>query len=301
MHKILIIFGPTGIGKNNLALKISKLLNNVSILNSDSRQYYKNISLCINSPLNISSLSSLHFGYSVMPLNILFNYSKFIDFSEYFIEKSINLNKIPIIVGGTGLYLNLWLNKNVYNFSIDYFIKKNINIAFNQYSNISNFLSNFEFNKIHDYRLNELFKLIRILELILINKNSYNNFFFFKKKFKNFRYIFLFLYADKNKIYNNIKKRVFSDFNFFILDQVLNYNNSFLDYFIFDKIIGINHYLKFKNNFLFFKDILNQIFFENINFIDQQEKWFKGKKDCYFLNAYSNNLIFDILKLFFFL
>ncbi len=301
MHKILIIFGPTGIGKNNLALKISKLLNNVSILNSDSRQYYKNISLCINSPLNISSLSSLHFGYYVMPLNILFNYSKFIDFSEYFIEKSISLNKIPIIVGGTGLYLNLWLNKNVYNFSIDYFIKKNINIVFNQYSNISNFLSNFEFNKIHDYRLNELFKLIRILELILINKNSYNNFFFFKKKFKNFRYIFLFLYADKNKIYNNIKKRVFSDFNFFILDQVLNYNNSFLDYFIFDKIIGINHYLKFKNNFLFFKDILNQIFFENINFIDQQEKWFKGKKDCYFLNAYSNNLIFDILKLFFFL
>ncbi len=129
MKKILVILGPTSTGKTDLAIKLAKKFNG-EIISCDSRQVYKGLDIGTgkmpSESLEVKILKSAGFwlinGMSEAPTNAVkvwmydvinpgkkytaFDFAK--DASR--IIKEINLRgKLPVVVGGTGLYLKALL------------------------------------------------------------------------------------------------------------------------------------------------------------------------------------------------
>lgn len=101
---IIVIAGPTCSGKSSIALRLAKEINGV-IINGDSRQIYKELNIGTAKPSKEEMDGIDHYLYghvSVKDHYEIFRYQK--DVSK--VLESLPKEKIPIIVGGTGLYID---------------------------------------------------------------------------------------------------------------------------------------------------------------------------------------------------
>ena len=106
---IIIISGPTGIGKSNLALSLAKKINGV-IINADSMQIYKELKIISSQPSNRDKKIVSHELYSIRSIYQSFSVMDWLELVEKKLDEIFNKNKIPIIVGGTGLYIKSAIN-----------------------------------------------------------------------------------------------------------------------------------------------------------------------------------------------
>jgi tRNA dimethylallyltransferase len=107
--KIILISGQTASGKSNFAVKIAKKIQG-EIINADSMQVYKILKILTARPNKIEQKDIKHHLYGVVDLNKKFSTGQWL---ELVIKKIRNIKKkkkIPILVGGTGLYFQSLIN-----------------------------------------------------------------------------------------------------------------------------------------------------------------------------------------------
>ena len=114
MNKLLIICGPTAVGKTNLGLKLAQKFNG-QIISADSRQVYQGMDIGTGKdlPKNAKKHTSGYYlinniklwGYDLVKPDQEFSLAHFISFAKKTIAKIHQQKQLPIIVGGTGLYL----------------------------------------------------------------------------------------------------------------------------------------------------------------------------------------------------
>ncbi len=115
--KLLVILGPTASGKTDLAIRLAEIYD-CEIISADSRQIYKFMDIGTAKP-DKSILSSIpHYFIDILYPNEYFSAGEFADQSKQAIEKIKSKNRIPIIVGGTGLYIKA-LCEGLFNYSAD--------------------------------------------------------------------------------------------------------------------------------------------------------------------------------------
>lgn len=100
--KIIVICGPTGVGKTDLAVQLASKVNGV-IVACDSRQVYRGMD--IGTGKDTSNL-----GIDLVEPNQPFSVMNYISLIQPLISRLIKLNKTPIITAGTGLYLKSLFN-----------------------------------------------------------------------------------------------------------------------------------------------------------------------------------------------
>ena len=101
--KIILISGPTASGKSNFAVKIAKKING-EIINADSMQVYKQLKILTARPNKEIQKNIKHHLYGVIDLNKNFSTGQWLKVVIKKIKEIKKRKKIPIIVGGTGLY-----------------------------------------------------------------------------------------------------------------------------------------------------------------------------------------------------
>lgn len=209
MNKVIVIVGPTGVGKTKLSIKLAQKLNG-EIINADSTQIYKNLNIATakikenekeNIPHHLIDIKNISENYTV------YDYQKD---ARKCIKEIFSINKTPILVGGTGLYIKACLYD--YNFEKETII--------NNYDGISN---------------EELYnKLIKIDPSTDIHKNNRKrveralnyyeqtgNIPSLKEKTDKILYdtIIIGLKADRDILYDNINKRVDKMFEEGLLEE----------------------------------------------------------------------------------
>ena len=102
--KIIVIAGPTGSGKSGLALTLAQELNGV-VINADSMQVYKEIPILAASPSKEDIKLAPHKLYGIYDASVRGNVVDWLNLCKKEISQSLNNNKTPIIVGGTGMYI----------------------------------------------------------------------------------------------------------------------------------------------------------------------------------------------------
>jgi tRNA dimethylallyltransferase len=101
--KIILISGPTASGKSNFAVKIAKKING-EIINADSMQVYKQLKILTARPNKEEQKNIKHHMYGVIDLNKKFSTGQWLNTTIKKIKEIKKRKKIPILVGGTGLY-----------------------------------------------------------------------------------------------------------------------------------------------------------------------------------------------------
>lgn len=120
-NTILVIIGPSASGKTNFAINLAKYYKK-NIISADSRQIYKNLDYSTGKfPLNkrikrgkqLWKINKIkYYGYDIVNPNTEFSAYEFARFANRIIKKE--KNNLPIICGGTGMYINALMNNYEY-------------------------------------------------------------------------------------------------------------------------------------------------------------------------------------------
>lgn len=105
MSKIIVISGPTASGKSNLALNLAKN-KDIAIINGDSLQIYEGLPILSAQPSADEQKLVDHFLYSYLDYNQNSSVVNWLNLVKETIADIRNNNKIPVIVGGSGMYIS---------------------------------------------------------------------------------------------------------------------------------------------------------------------------------------------------
>ena len=101
--KIILIYGPTASGKSKFSVQLAKKIKG-EIINADSMQVYKELKILTARPLKNESSKIKHHLYGFQSVKRKFSTGKWLKLATEKISKIKKNKKIPILVGGTGLY-----------------------------------------------------------------------------------------------------------------------------------------------------------------------------------------------------
>ena len=206
---VIVVGGPTGVGKTKMSIELAKALNG-EVINADSTQVYKGLDIATAKVTDVEKEQVVHHLFDIKNVEedyTVYNYQK--DCRSK-IEEIIKKKKMPILVGGTGLYIKAALYD--YQF-IDSNIKNNYeeidtNILFEKLKKID------ENTEIHQ---NNRKRIVRALNYYEETGNIPSE----KKKTDTLLYpcIFIGLTLDRNILYDRIDNRVDSMLKKGLLDE----------------------------------------------------------------------------------
>ena len=125
--KIILISGPTASGKSDIAIKIAKKING-EIINADSMQVYKRLKILTARPHIKNQKKIRHHLYGCIDLNKNFSTGQWLKLAIKKIKDIRYKKKVPILVGGTGLYFHSLINGLVKIPEIPYDFRKKIRL-----------------------------------------------------------------------------------------------------------------------------------------------------------------------------
>ncbi len=100
---IVLLAGPTASGKSKIAIKLSKVLDG-EIVNADSMQVYKELKILTSRPSFSDLKKTKHHLYGFVSVKKNFSSGSWLNIVTKKIESILKKKKVPILVGGTGLY-----------------------------------------------------------------------------------------------------------------------------------------------------------------------------------------------------
>ncbi len=103
--KILCVVGPTASGKTALSVELAKALDG-EIINADSMQIYKGISIASAAPTDSEKQGIPHHLFEFLDPDTTFTVADYVELAHKKIDEISKRGKLPVIVGGTGLYIN---------------------------------------------------------------------------------------------------------------------------------------------------------------------------------------------------
>ena len=206
MKKIIIVGGPTASGKSKFALNLARLVNG-EIINADSMQIYKYFSILTSQPKKNDYKVIPHHLYGYVETNIKYNAVKWLNDADLKIRKLLKNNKTPIVVGGSGLYLE-FLCKGVNNMpKISTNTKEKVSLLLQSMSDTDLLELIVKVDKKYSLKLNiaDKFRISKLLEVYFETKKNITYFHSKNKKINNYDFFKVQISPDKNKVKLNIK------------------------------------------------------------------------------------------------
>ena len=205
---LIVISGPTAVGKTRLSIELANI-NNSSIFSSDSRQFYKEMSIGTAKPSTKQLNEVSHYFINNKSINDIYSAGDYeneiiIDLEKYF----INNNK-AFLVGGSGMYVDAVCN-GLDQLPKDLKIRNNLNTKLIKDGLESLQLKLKQLDPIHYKKidLNNSQRVIRALEVCYKSSKPYSSFLKSEIKKRSFKIIKFLLHLDKEKLYSNIDQRV---------------------------------------------------------------------------------------------
>lgn len=206
MENLVIITGPTGIGKTELSLELAKKYSG-EIISADSMQIYKKLNIG-TAKIDLNKTDIPHHMIDIIDPEDNFSVADFKKETKKIISDINKRGKIPFLVGGTGLYINsIVYNLNFtetepdyeYRNKLNYLLEKNgSEVLYNKLFEIDEDMA----KKIHK---NNGQRIIRALE-ILKNGNKKED--KFREKNDDYNLTYIGLNMDRDKLYEKINNRV---------------------------------------------------------------------------------------------
>ena len=293
MQKIILIAGPTGSGKSEIALRLAKEING-EIINADSMQVYKEIKTLSARPEKI--LNVKHYLYGNVSVKNSFSAGEWLKKVKLNLRKILNKKKTPIFVGGTGLYFKL-LTEGISNIpkitdSIRVKARRlNKKLGNDKFYNLLIKLDPLVENRI---KQNDTHRLIRAYEVIVFTKKSLiewqkNN----KNEFGNYRFIKIYINPENNYLHNLLRLRLKKMFELNAIDEVKKFYKLKINKTLpANKILGIEEIKKYLDKKISIEQAFEETFIRTRRYVKRQRTWFRGHMKDWISIFHPN---FDIL------
>ena len=278
-NKIILIAGPTASGKSKLAIEIAKKIKG-EIINADSMQVYREFSVLSSRPSKIDLKKVKHHLYGFQPAKKLFSTGAWLKLAKKQIDQCLKNKKIPILVGGTGLYFEV--------------ITKGMSKIPNINSKVRDKIRNLQ-KKIGQEKFYELLleldplvknkiepsdtqRSIRAYEVKKFTKKSIFDWYkLTRSEFKKFQIFKIFIDAPREKLLKNISNRVEQMFKNDCIEEVKNFAKLNIDPTLStNKIIGVKEIKDFLSGVRSLPQVKEIINIKTRQYAKRQVTWARG-------------------------
>lgn len=293
MNKLILISGPTGVGKSSLAIELAKILN-TEIISADSMQIYKGFNIGTAKVTEEEMQGIKHHMIDIVEANDNFSVKEYREMAYGIIDKLHAQNKIPIVVGGTGLYINsIIYNLNFDDNNADEDIRNMLNNMLDEKGieyirKILKHVDEESYNKLH---LNDYKRNVRALEYFLCKNEKYsekeNQFRVDNGKYEWYLYA---LTRDRKDLYKDIDARV----DEMVKDGLLDEFETLKKLGVKDDAqsmtaIGYKELVKCKNGVYDLDTAINLIKQHSRNYAKRQLTWFRNDEKAKFIDVGIND------------
>ena len=261
MKKVIVITGPTGVGKTNLSISLAKYFHG-EIINADASQIHQDLNIGTAKISNNEMNNITHYLIDCIKPTEEYSIKDYQDEARKIID---NLKSLPFIVGGSGLYIKSVID--------EYNLSNSSRQDHPEWDNLSN---------------DELYQLLynidkeTALDKNNINDNLNENY----KCNKHYNSLVICLTRPREELYNRINQRCEDMFQNGWIDECISLRNKYSLKSI--KEIGykeIDQYLDNKNHtnedLINLKELIKQ---KTRNYAKRQMTWFRHQLDCKFIN-----------------
>ena len=278
--KIILISGPTASGKSELAIKFAKKING-EIINADSMQVYKELKILTARPVKENYNKIKHHLYGFKSVKNEFSTGQWLKLVKKKIKEIRNKNKIPILVGGTGLYFKALTDGLVKIPKIPNKIRNKIRNMQTKIGQKKFYLRLLKKDKLLKKKIDptDVQRSLRAYEVIYFTKKSIVEWYKkTKSQYKKDEFLKIYIDYPKEQLVNKISKRVDQMIKDGAVEEVKNFeklnlkNDNNLN-----KVIGIREIKDFIDKKTSFKEMKLNIVIKTRQYAKRQRTWSRGQ------------------------
>lgn len=293
LKKILCLVGPTATGKSELALSLAKKLNG-EIINADSRQLYRELRI---GTAKLSDKEQQGIPHHLMDVASIIHPWSVADFVKrtHGILKEISAREcLPILVGGTGMYLKALLFGLDPIPPVDADLRKNLRVRAREEGSAPLYEELKELDLESAKRLSpqDLQRTLRALEVVLQTGKPIHT--FWKRGAPKFSCLKVGLCFERKKLYEKINARVLQMMQKGLKEEAKKLWETYPENLVLEKTIGYREW----KSLGFDKDdlVVSEIQKNSRQFAKRQLTWFRHEEEIVWFDPLKKGVIGEIMK-----
>ena len=285
--KVIVICGPTASGKTSLSISLAKKING-EIVSCDSMQIYKEMDIGSAKPTVEEMQEIKHYLVDFVSPEKRYSVSEYKEDASKAIEEIINKGKTPIIVGGTGLYLNSLIYNIQYNeMEVDLNYRRELEKEAEEYGLevLYNRAKEIDPEAMEKVSANDKKRITRVLEIY--NATGRNKTELEKKSRKEvpYNYLNFGINMERSILYDRINKRVDIMLEQGLIEEVKNLINKYSNMPTAMQGLGYKEVKEFLDGNISKEEMIEKIKMETRRYAKRQITWFKRIENIIWLDG----------------
>ena len=287
-EKVIVICGPTASGKTALSIELAKQING-EIVSADSMQIYKDMDIGTAKPTQEEMQGIKHYLMDFVSPDERYSVADYKQDAKKAIREILKKGKVPIIVGGTGLYVDSLIYEIEYpniEFDEKYREKLEKEVEENGLEELYEKAKEIDIEAIKKISKNDKKRILRILEIYhATGKNKTEQEIESRKNEVEFDYKVYALNWDREKLYERINKRVDIMLEQGLIEEVKNVYEKYNEFPTAMQGLGYKEVVEYLENKMSKEEMIEKIKQETRRYAKRQMTWFRKNKQTIWLNA----------------
>ena len=287
--KVIVIVGPTASGKTALSIELAKQING-EIVSCDSMQIYKDMNIGSAKPSLEEMQGIKHYMIDIVEPDKRFSVAEYKKQAEQAIEEILSKGKMPIVIGGTGLYADSLI------YGIEYpeiEFDKNYRNELENIANSKEGLSNLyekakeiDSKAIEKISPNDKKRILRILEIYHSTGKTKTELEAESRKNEvKYDYRVFVINMDRQILYNRINKRVEIMIENGLIEEVKNLLDKYKEFPTAMQGLGYKEVVEYLNGYLTKDEMIEKIKQETRRYAKRQLTWFRKNKNTIWIDG----------------
>lgn len=295
-RKVIVIVGPTCSGKTKVSIELAKKINS-EIISADSRQIYIYLDIGTAKPLNEDLETVKHHFINYLYPDENYNVSRFENDAMEVIEKLLSKDKIPIVAGGSGLYITAIVDGIFDSVNADDEFRQEFNLKREKFGN--EYWYN-ELQKVDPLSASEMLpqnwkRVMRALEVYHLTGQPIWKFQRDYKRESNISFIQFGIEWPREILYDNINNRVVSMISDGLVNEVKSIlNNGYGSYLNSLNTVGYKEIISYLQNEISLDRAVELIKRNTRHYAKRQMTWFRKDKRINWIKIQSEEQLKEV-------
>ena len=293
MHKpkVIVICGPTASGKTALSIELAKKING-EIISCDSMQIYKDMNIGTAKVTEEEMQGIKHYMIDFVSPDERYSVADYKNDAEKIIEIIINKGKTPIIVGGTGLYVDSLIYNIEYpkiNLDEDYRQKLEKEVEEKGLKYLYDVAKKIDEQTVQKISINDKKRIMRVLEIYhATGKTKTEQEVESRKKEVKYDYKIFAINMDREKLYQRINLRVDKMIENGLIEEVENLQKQYNHFPTAMQGLGYKEVVEYLQNEITKDEMIEKIKQETRRYAKRQLTWFRKNKQTIWIDGLKN-------------
>lgn len=290
-QKVIVICGPTASGKTALSIELAKKING-EIISADSMQIYKDMDIGTAKPTKEEMQGIKHYLLDFVSPEERYSVAQYKQDAKRAIKEVLEKGKVPIIVGGTGLYVDSLIYEIEYNdIKIDEKYRRELEEIAEKQGLEKLYKMALEIDPIAMEKISENDKkrIMRVLEIYnLTGKTKTQQELESRKNPIEYDYRVFAINWDREILYQRINKRVDIMIEQGLIDEVKKILNTYSQFPTAMQGLGYKEVVDYINGTYTKEEMIEKIKMETRRYAKRQLTWFRKNKQTIWLDGTNN-------------